>query len=253
MSAKVRLRDWAVTAGMNVRDGVKLRFLWPKRPERLNVEIIAVCDAKCIHCPRQDMDRAVRPMAFELFKKVVDEAADLRVPALVPNGYGEILTMPRMGEYLAYVRSKRHDFRIVLNTNGYNMTDAKIEILFEHRVNVLNITIDGATAETAQHIRVGLKTERIENNIHQTGVAEDKTRTCRDDDCHQLDSNGHTDAGCVRAQSRSLRAQASLPGSTRPAVRPCGRCVSVCPPARAGSRSAAGNPGCSTPRRRRRS
>jgi len=113
------------------------------------------------------MDRAVRPMAFELFKKVVDEAADLRVPDLVPNGYGEILTMPRMGEYLAYVRSKRHDFRLVLNTNGYNMTDAKIELLFEHRVNVLNITIDGATAETAQQIRVGLKTERIEKNIHQ--------------------------------------------------------------------------------------
>ena len=106
-------------------------------------------------------------MEFELFKKVVDEAADLRVPEVVLNGYGEILTMPRMGEYLAHLRSKRHDFRLMINTNGYNITNAKIELLFENRVNLLNITIDGATAETAQLIRIGLKTERIENNIHQ--------------------------------------------------------------------------------------
>ena len=34
-------------------------------------------------------------------------------------------------------------------------------------MHLLNITIDGATAETAQAVRVGLDTARIEDNIHR--------------------------------------------------------------------------------------
>ena len=167
MTLMSTLRNMVASGKVGVQDAVRSRLSWPKRPERLNVEITAACDGRCIHCPRHEMDRAARPMEFDLFKKVVDEAAALRVPEFVPNGYGEILTMPKMADYLAYVRSKQHPFQIMINTNGYNMTDAKIELLFEHRVSLLNITIDGATAATAQRVRVGLKTERIERNIDQ--------------------------------------------------------------------------------------
>jgi MoaA/NifB/PqqE/SkfB family radical SAM enzyme len=140
---------------------------WPRRPEHLGFEITGACDAKCIHCPRQEMDRPKRQMPFELFRRLVDQAAEMRVPDLVPNGYGEILLIKNLGDYLDYIASKRHRFRILCNTNGHMLTDEKIDLFIKHRVSLLNITIDGATPETAQAVRVGLDTRVIEDNIHR--------------------------------------------------------------------------------------
>lgn len=68
--------------------------LWPKRPQSVLVEITAACDARCVHCPRLAMDRAMKPMPLPLWRKLVDEAAALGVPEFIPNGYGEICTIP---------------------------------------------------------------------------------------------------------------------------------------------------------------
>jgi len=142
-------------------------FQWPRRPQAINVEITAICDARCIHCPREDMERSQRPMPLDLFKKLVDEAAELGVPDLCPNGFGEILTMRSFDEHLAYARSKPHRFRILVNTNGFRMDDEKIESFLRHEVDLLNITLDGATAETFEKIRVRLKLDQIEDNIRR--------------------------------------------------------------------------------------
>jgi len=149
------------------RQARRASALWPSRPESLNFEITSICDAKCIHCPREEMDRRMKPMDLALFRKMVDQAAELGVPELVPNGYGEILTMRNVEEYLGYISSKAHPFRVVINTNGYRMTEEKIELFFKHRVHLLNICVDGATAETAEKVRVQLELEQIEQNIHR--------------------------------------------------------------------------------------
>lgn len=150
----------------NVSAGVK-SLKWSDRPQQINFEITSICDSKCIHCPRQNMERPMRPMDFELFKKMVDEAAEMQVPDLCPNGYGEILTMRNLEDYLDYISSKTHKFRLVINTNGYKLSDEKIELFIKHKIHMLNIMIDGATPETAEAIRIGLETPVIEDNIYR--------------------------------------------------------------------------------------
>jgi MoaA/NifB/PqqE/SkfB family radical SAM enzyme len=63
--------------GHDIVDGIR-SFKWPARPEKLGLEITAACDARCIHCPLDKMDRLPRPMEFELFKRIVDEAKELK-------------------------------------------------------------------------------------------------------------------------------------------------------------------------------
>jgi hypothetical protein len=140
---------------------------WPRRPQQLAFEITGACDARCIHCPRQDMNRPKRQMPFDLFRRMVDQAAWMRVPDLVPNGYGEILLINNLDAYMAYIAAQKHRFRVLINTNGHLMTDDKIDLFLRYRVRLLNITIDGATAETAGSIRVGLDTAHIEDNIYR--------------------------------------------------------------------------------------
>jgi len=160
------MRSQARRMVQSVKDAAQ-SLQWPRRPEAINVEITAICDARCIHCPREDMDRSQRPMDLELFKKLVDHAAEMRVPDLAPNGFGELLTMRSFDEHFAYIRSKSHRFRILVNSNGFRLDDDKIETFLRHEVDFLNITLDGATAETFESIRVRLKLDQIEDNIRR--------------------------------------------------------------------------------------
>lgn len=139
---------------------------WPRRPETLGFEITAACDARCIHCPREDMDRPMKAMPMPLFRRMIDDAARLGIPYLSPNGYGEICTIPipALTEYLEYIAASRFRFKIALNTNGYRMNEERAALFLKY-VHAINITIDGATKETAEAIRLKLKFDVIEDNI----------------------------------------------------------------------------------------
>jgi hypothetical protein len=139
---------------------------WPNRPEQLGFELTAACDAACIHCPREDMDRPMKAMSMPLFRKLVDNAAELKIPYLCPNGYGEICTipLPALTEYLEYIAKSTHRFKLVVNTNGYRMNEERARLFLKH-AHVVNITIDGATAKTAEAIRKKLKFDVIEENV----------------------------------------------------------------------------------------
>ncbi len=142
---------------------------WSDRPEKINFEITAACDARCIHCPRQDMERPMKAMNMNLFHRLIDQAVELKVPYLCPNGFGEICTIPvkALEEYFDYIAAKPRHFKILINTNGNRMTEDRSALFIKHKVHLINVTIDGATAATAESIRVKLKFDQIESNIKQ--------------------------------------------------------------------------------------
>jgi hypothetical protein len=157
---------------------------WPNRPEQLAFEITAACDAACIHCPREDMDRPMKAMAMPLFRKLIDQAAEMKVPYLCPNGYGEICTIPLpvIAEYFDYIAKAKHPFKVVVNTNGYRMNEERAALFLKY-AHVVNVTIDGATAATAESIRKKLKFDVVEENIkrllamrHKAGASRPKVR-----------------------------------------------------------------------------
>lgn len=138
---------------------------WEKRPQLLSFEITAACDSRCIHCPRQGMDRLMKAMNFELFKKIIDQACEMKIPELSPNGYGEILMVKNLEAYFEYISAKKHKFKININTNGNQLTDDKINLFIDHNVRSLNICLDGATKETIEKVRVKLSAEQMEANV----------------------------------------------------------------------------------------
>jgi hypothetical protein len=138
-----------------------------KYPQDVCIELTSACDADCIMCPRRSMSRRHGPMEFGLFCKIVDQAIDMGVPMLSLNGYGEISTLKNYREYLAYIRGRSSDITISVNTNGMRMNEQMARDYIDFRVNVVNITIDGARAETFESIRKYLKLEQVENNVRQ--------------------------------------------------------------------------------------
>ncbi len=136
-----------------------------ERPEELDIEVTSLCDADCIMCPRRSMRRQQGPMDLNLFRKIVDEALELGVKELHLNGYGEISTLKNYREYISYIRDKSRTVKIIINSNGMRMHEDLAAFYVEMAVNVVNVTIDGATAETFESIRKHLKLDQVEGNV----------------------------------------------------------------------------------------
>lgn len=136
-------------------------------PQEVSIELTSACNADCIMCPRKDMDRKMAPMDFDLYKSVVDQCVELGVKKIFPNGYGEITTMghERVRKYLGYIRDKSPTIEIGINSNGMLMDEEMCRIFIEKRVNWINITLDGATAETYEQVRRYLKLDQVEGNV----------------------------------------------------------------------------------------
>jgi len=140
-----------------------------RRPHHVAIEVTAACNARCIMCPRHEMDRPMRPMDLTLFRKIVDECAALGVREIALNGYGEIFTMrpERYREYIGYVRTRAPRVRVIVNTNAHGMDEAAARFLVESGVHTVHTDVDGATAGTFERIRKHLSLARVEANIQR--------------------------------------------------------------------------------------
>ena len=58
-----------------------------EKPQQVTIELTAACNAKCIMCPRHNMDRAMTVMDFGLFKKIIHRLPKESLRALLYQEY----------------------------------------------------------------------------------------------------------------------------------------------------------------------
>lgn len=151
------------------------KILWKKRfdklaqcPTTVLIEITSICNAKCIMCPRQDMDRRMEVMDEKMYHKIVDQAADMGVKKFALNGYGEIFTAKKHYQnYINYLLSKIPDAKIIINTNASLMKEEEAQFLIDKGVDTVHIDIDGATKKTFEEIRINLNFDDVVNNTRR--------------------------------------------------------------------------------------
>src|ERR1044072_9754912 len=61
----------------------------PRMPDIVQIESTNMCNAKCVFCPRDDMHRRQGIMTVDLFRKIVDECAELGITHIRMHNYGE--------------------------------------------------------------------------------------------------------------------------------------------------------------------
>src|SRR6476469_6627314 len=74
----------------------------PRMPEIVQIESTNICNAKCVFCPRDDMHRRQGIMSLELFKKIVDECAELGITHVRVHNYGEAFVDRKLVEKVRY-------------------------------------------------------------------------------------------------------------------------------------------------------
>jgi radical SAM protein with 4Fe4S-binding SPASM domain len=102
-----------------------------------------------------------------VFQQAVDEIGLYGVRRLTLHLHGEPLMHPQLFEMIAYAKTKEKIGRVEFSTNGSLLNEKNIRGAIDSGLDMINVCMDGATAETYENARRGLKFEKtVKNLIH---------------------------------------------------------------------------------------
>ena len=138
----------------------------PILPEIIQIESTNICNAKCVFCPRDEMHRKQGVMSFDLFKKIVDEAAELGITHVRVHNYGEPFVDRQLVEKVRYAK-QRGIKEVGMISNGSLINEDVARGMIEAGLDAINISVDASGKEVFESTRIGLKYDKVIANIER--------------------------------------------------------------------------------------
>jgi MoaA/NifB/PqqE/SkfB family radical SAM enzyme len=159
-----------------LRPGAKVRldeghnFVKMHRPvthlTKVYIEPTVACNLDCITCFRNGWDQPIGRMTDETFERIFAGLKELSpTPSVYFGGIGEPLFHPKTVEWIR--RIKELDVKVELITNGTILTEKKAQQLIDVGLDVLWVSLDGATPESFTDIRMGAELPVILENLRR--------------------------------------------------------------------------------------
>ena len=130
------------------------------RPQGSLIEITNSCNLNCTMCNTKPSTRPAGLMEPEVFERIIKQLKSAGVSSAGLHTVGETFIYKDLKTLFKIAR--KHDFQVWISTNA--QFPSSIEPLFEEFPEVftdLRISIDGATKETFEHIRVDGSFEKV--------------------------------------------------------------------------------------------
>ncbi len=122
--------------------------------KRVYVEVTNKCNLTCSTCMRNVWDVDYGQMSEEVFERILSGIDDCpEKPELFFGGYGEPLSHPTLLAMIA--RAKERGHYVSLITNGILLTEEVARNLIELNLDMLWVSLDGASAECYADVRLG--------------------------------------------------------------------------------------------------
>lgn len=133
------------------------------------IEASSCCNLRCEFCPREHLDEKGL-MSQETFERFLD-FANLREDrdSVAWVGMGEPLLNPRTPVFLETVRSRYPKIQTWIITNGTLLNEEILSRLIRAKLNILDISVNGITAETYEKTMRGAVFSKTIENI-QTAI-----------------------------------------------------------------------------------
>lgn len=147
-------------------------------PTFIQVEPVGECNFRCRMCPIQ-FRRDGRPygppafMTFELFTNIVEQFPRLRQLQL--QGLGEPLMHPRFFDIVTF--AVQRGVTVSVNTNLSFITAKAADACVSSGLSRLHASLDGASAETYERIRVNANYEKAVRNLRRVITARERARS----------------------------------------------------------------------------
>jgi len=133
---------------------------------KIYVEVTSRCNIDCRTCLRNNWDETMGQMTDATFARVLESVAQLDPrPTVFFGGIGEPLFHRRTLEWAA--QAKRLGARVELITNGTLLTERHARALSGLGLDVLWVSLDGATPESYADVRLGAELPRVLANLER--------------------------------------------------------------------------------------
>ncbi|MBS3175080.1 radical SAM protein [Candidatus Woesearchaeota archaeon] len=129
-------------------------------PYRLQIENGNICNLRCTMCALNVMKRKKGMLNLEKYKQIFDTIK----PAYVNlTGYSEMILNSDIFEIIKYSKAKGAFTKI--DSNATLTTEERARKIVESGLDLISISVDGATKETYEKIRIPAKFETVINNL----------------------------------------------------------------------------------------
>jgi MoaA/NifB/PqqE/SkfB family radical SAM enzyme len=133
---------------------------------KVYIEPTVACNLDCITCFRNAWDQPLGKMTEKTFENILNGLKQMDpIPSVYFGGIGEPLFHPKTIDWIKQV--KQLGVKVELITNGTILTEKKSRQLIDAELDVLWVSLDGATPETYADIRIGAELSTILNNLER--------------------------------------------------------------------------------------
>jgi MoaA/NifB/PqqE/SkfB family radical SAM enzyme len=132
--------------------------------KRVYVEVTNQCNLNCATCMRNVWDVEFGRMSLERFERILDGVmAFSPKPEIFLGGYGEPLTNPHCMAMVEMAKSR--DLKVSLITNGTLLSEEISYQLVGLKLDMLWVSLDGASAECYADVRLGNEFPHVIDNL----------------------------------------------------------------------------------------
>ena len=158
-------RQYGLNPGSKVRLDEGHNFVRMHRPvthlTKVYIEPTVACNLDCITCFRNAWDQPIGRMTEETFERIFAGLKELDpVPSVYFGGIGEPLFHVKTIEWIRRIK-RELDVKVELITNGTILTEKKSRELIDAGLDVLWVSLDGATPEGFADVRLGAELPNI--------------------------------------------------------------------------------------------
>jgi MoaA/NifB/PqqE/SkfB family radical SAM enzyme len=139
---------------------IELSKRFPSRtrsPRSIQIECTTKCNLKCTFCELSHWAEKPTDLTFADFEKMVARLPKLKRVDL--TGIGEVLMNREFGRMLEFLKAR--GIYVTLNDNFSLMTEKTARRMVELGVDHIFLSLDGATKQTYEEIRVGSNFDKV--------------------------------------------------------------------------------------------
>ena len=163
-------QHYGLNPGSKVRLDEGTNFVRMHRPithlTKVYIEPTVACNLDCITCFRNAWEQPIGRMSEETFESIFNSLKKMNpIPDVYFGGIGEPLFHTKTVEWIRRIKSL--GVKVELITNGTILTEKKSRELIDAGLDVLWVSLDGATPETYADVRLGAELPLILENLRR--------------------------------------------------------------------------------------
>ena len=140
-------------------------------PLFLHIELAQVCNLRCPMCTQGIPELRKKyitkeRLGWEAYTKIILEGEEYGCPSTSPQGTEEPLLDPDLERYIRFAADHGY-LDIMMNTNATLLTEERSRTMLDAGLTRLRFSLDAATKETYERVRLGGKYDVTHRNIER--------------------------------------------------------------------------------------